>query len=619
MEKLKNNKATSFVILGLLSAMIMIMTFIFGSGEGDMQRTLLVSYFNDPLLLAMNLIPIIAVFLLIYALSGRLYLGFFATAALFFAIGVVQKFKLIYRDEPFMIPEIALFRESVMMKGNYNISIFTSNPPAVISLVAILAITFALFKLYPRPWRGKIRRRTFLATLALSAVLFRGFTGPYFNPVLYEKVGNDDIINIFNDGEKYQSKGLVYPFLYTGRMLLGNRPEDYDKKLAEMLWEEYRDPVIPEDKKVHVVSVMLESFADFSIYEGAPIYKDVYKNLHRIQRESLHGRLVADIFGGGTVNTERGFLTGYSGANHSGSVNYLKDVNSHVRYMKNNGYITEALHPIKGWFYNRSSINPRLGFDDYLCYENYFKPIEEQYDIDKGHGYTRDNHFLPEVEKRLDEAAKNGNYYFSYALTYQGHGPYAEYGRGDRDYLKPLNGERDKNWCIVNHYLSDIYATDKALGAFVDSLRKHPEPVVLVFFGDHKPWLGEEESGYHAMGINVDQSTLEGTLNYYTTPYVIWANPAAKAKLGKDFKGEGPDMSPFLLMNYLYTAMGWPKDAMMQMQDHYLKGVTVYHDPLVRKDGAYINVSDDKTLQENIRNYRSMEYYRAAERIKDNN
>ena len=77
MEKLKNNKATPFVILGLLSAMIMIMTFIFGSGEGDMQRTLLVSYFNDPLLLAMNLIPIIAVFLLIYALSGRLYLGFF--------------------------------------------------------------------------------------------------------------------------------------------------------------------------------------------------------------------------------------------------------------------------------------------------------------------------------------------------------------------------------------------------------------------------------------------------------------------------------------------------------------------------------------------------------------
>ena len=150
-------------------------------------------------------------------------------------------------------------------------------------------------------------------------------------------------------------------------------------------------------------------------------------------------------------------------------------------------------------------------------------------------------------------------------------------------------------------------------------IRDSPEPVVLVFFGDHKPWLGEGESGYHAMGINVDQSTLEGTLNYYTTPYVIWANPAAKAKLGKDFKGEGPDMSPFLLMNYLYTAMGWPKDAMMQMQDHYLKGVTVYHDPLVRKDGAYINVSDDKTLQENIRNYRSMEYYRAAERIKDNN
>lgn len=40
------------------------------------------------------------------------------------------------------------------------------------------------------------------------------------------------------------------------------------------------------------------------------------------------------------------------------------------------------------------------------------------------------------------------------------------------------------------------------------------------------------------MGINIDQSTLEGLLNYYTTPYVIWANDAAKAKLGVDFHGK---------------------------------------------------------------------------------
>lgn len=617
MAKLKQNKAMPFVILFLLSVVIMVMTFILGSGEGNLQSALLNSYFRDPLLLAMNLIPIVIVFLIIYGLSGRLYLGFFLTSGIFFAISVVQKFKMIYRDEPFMIPEIVLFRESVMMKGNYNISIFTSSPVAVVSILSIIAISFILFKFYPKPWCGKSRRRTLIATVAAAAVLFQGFTGPYFNPSVYAKVGDDEIINIYNGGEVYQSKGLAYPFLFTGRMLLGNRPQDYDKKLTAMLWEKYKNPTLPEDKKVHVVSVMLESFADFSIYDGADIDPDVYKNFHHIQKEGLSGRLVDDIFGGGTVNTERGFLTGYSGANHYGSVHYLKDTHSHVRYMKDNGYITEALHPIRGWFYSRSSINPRLGFDDYLCYDNYFKPIEEEFD--KDYGYTRDEHFFPEVEKRLDKAAKEGNYYFTYALTYQGHGPYADYGESDRDYIEPVNGERGKDWSIINHYLTEVSATDKALGAFVENLRNNPEPVVLVFFGDHKPWLGEGDSGYHALGINSDQSTLEGMLNYYTTPYVIWANPAAKEKLGREFEGQGPDLSPFLLMNYLYTTMGWPKDAMMQMQDHYLKGITVYHDPFVRRDGAYINLSDDEKLKENIRNYRAMEYYRASERIKDKN
>ena len=103
MAKLKQNKAMPFVILFLLSVVIMVMTFILGSGEGNLQSALLNSYFRDPLLLAMNLIPIVIVFLIIYSLSGRLYLGFFLTSGIFFAISVVQKFKMIYRDEPFFI------------------------------------------------------------------------------------------------------------------------------------------------------------------------------------------------------------------------------------------------------------------------------------------------------------------------------------------------------------------------------------------------------------------------------------------------------------------------------------------------------------------------------------
>ncbi|MDD7363423.1 MAG: LTA synthase family protein [Peptoniphilus sp.] len=615
LEKLKSKETWKpFAIIFLLSLVITLITLVFACGQEGVRSPIFKSYLGDPLLIMMNFLPIFIAFLLIYALSGRVWVGFLTTSIIFFLLSVVEKYKLLFREEPFVIPEIALIRESAMMKDHYDISLFGSDPLAIFAVVAIVAITVLLFKRYPMPWKGKRRWQFFGSVLALSLVLFHGFDGLYFTPKVYAQVGNEDVINVYNRTEEYMSKGFVYPFLFSGRMLIGDKPEDYDKKLAGMLWNDYKETAIPEDKKVHVVSVMLESFSDFSAFDGMSIDPDVYRCLHEIQGEAVHGNLVTDVFGGGTVNTERAFLTGYSGANHSGTATLLKDVSSHVRYFKDNGYVTEALHPIYGWFYNRKNVNPRLGFDEYLCYENYFKPIEEATGDDKW-GYTRDEHFFPEVEKRLNRVASEGNYYFSYALTYQGHGPYADYNQADGRYIEPIEGKSMQDWAIANNYLSLINDTDKAMGEFVESLRQNQAPIVLVFYGDHKPWLGENDSAYHTYGINTDQSTIDGNLNYYTTPYVIWANPAAKAKLGLDFEGEGPDLSPFLLMKYLFEYMDWPLDAMMQVQNDYLKDATVFHTPLLRDGKGYRHIDGDPELLEMIRQYRCMEYYRKNEEI----
>ena len=40
------------------------------------------------------------------------------------------------------------------------------------------------------------------------------------------------------------------------------------------------------------------------------------------------------------------------------------------------------------------------------------------------------------------------------------------------------------------------------------------EPCVVVAFGDHKPWLGEENSVYEMLGIDLDVSDLEGFYDY---------------------------------------------------------------------------------------------------------
>src|SRR5690606_28025931 len=97
-------------------------------------------------------------------------------------------------------------------------------------------------------------------------------------------------------------------------------------------------------------------------------------NFHEIKREAIHGWLVTNIFAADTIKTEREFLTGYS--SHP---RYLKNTNSFVWYFREQGYRTEAMHPIYGWFYNRRNVNEYLGFNSFHYYENKYKEIQEEF------------------------------------------------------------------------------------------------------------------------------------------------------------------------------------------------------------------------------------------------
>lgn len=87
-------------------------------------------------------------------------------------------------------------------------------------------------------------------------------------------------------------------------------------------------------------------------------------------------------------------------------------------------------------------------------------------------------------------------------------------------------------------------------------MNEQNEPIVLILFGDHNPYLGEGNSGFDLMGIDLDLGSEEGAANYYETPYVITANEAAKQALGTDFYGEGDTISPMFLMNEFFEVAG---------------------------------------------------------------
>ena len=268
---------------------------------------------------------------------------------------------------------------------------------------------------------------------------------------------------------------------------------------------------------------MLEkAYNDFSKFENIDFKKDPYTYFHKLQEESIHGNLVVNIFGGGTIDTERAFLTGYK--NHP---LYYKDVNSFVRYFKEQGYRTEAMHPIYGWFYNRRNVNTYLGFDKYDYYENKYASISEE--------FLQDVDFFDYIIEGYEASKSNDTPYFNFSVTYQNHGPYDENSYEENQFVAKKENYDETTFNMFNNYLAGINRTDKAIEKLVEYFKQQDEPTVIVFFGDHNPWLGKDDIGYNMMGIDIDLSNVNGYLNYYETPYIIWGNDAAKETLENDF------------------------------------------------------------------------------------
>ncbi len=56
---------------------------------------------------------------------------------------------------------------------------------------------------------------------------------------------------------------------------------------------------------------MLEAYSDFTRFDGLTFTEDPYAFWHELQEECYSGYLVDDVFAGGTISTERSYLTGY--------------------------------------------------------------------------------------------------------------------------------------------------------------------------------------------------------------------------------------------------------------------------------------------------------------------
>ena len=549
------------LLLSSLGTTVLSLSLAFGGYDAEV----FFGYFRYLPILLLNWLPVLLMQTLLACLFTRHWTAFLLTAGPILLASVGNYFKILFRYEPFLFQDLDSIGAGLRVAGNYPLQL---NGQMVAAALWLALGTPALALLVRDRVPG--RHRLIGAALSLTAACCLWFgiyrsDGKFLNIALHNNVlGN---LTVQQDSI---ATGFVYPFLHSMAQRPEQPPEGYDPEEAAAALACYADADIPEERAVSVLVLQLESFTDLEAMGFSGVAPEAYAVLRRLQSESISGTLVANVIGGGTIRTERCVLTG-------GCSMPLVTENcaSYVRYFNDQGYFTTGSHPNRPDFYNRINVARYLGFSEYLFSHNHYSALTHD-------RWNCDDVFLPEVFRLFREQMEAGERVFSFNVSLQGHGPYQldAVSRPGTWWLdESVSADtREK----LNAYLSLAVETQELLWEQLEALRTDPNPAVVLIYGDHNPAFGFTRV-YNECGLAYDLKQEDDFLRYFGTPYLIWANDAARAQLGSDFTGEGPTVSPGYLMNVLFDALGWQGSAYLQYVGGVMKSL-----PLISTNGAFV-------------------------------
>jgi len=517
-------------------------------------RGLLSGFLRQPLLIVLNALPVGLLVLAAACLLRNVFFGAALVNFLVCALSIANRVKIEVRDEPVFPRDFALLKEVGSALESYNINFPVLQTIAVVAATAALAALGVFIACEPFPvkrlrgWLGSV-----LGAAASLAVLAGLILTVYASKDLYQsfQVSNPDYVPaVFND------LGFPYAFCHHFTTYLVDRPEGFSRSMAES-WETGDQP--GQGKDVSVVMVMNEAFSDIT---DAPAFtygkeNDPLPNLHAIREDphALSGHVVVPGFAGGTANTEFDVLTGMqTNALSASTTSAMRVVNRNLdslfRVFAADGYETSFFHPGDNWFYNRENVYRWLGAGETLFVGDMEHP---EY---KGRWVT-DDYAAGLIEDAFEEAEAP---LFHFTTTIQNHMSYTagKYGP-DYDFPPvetdlPLSEEADT---LLKVYVEGARDADAMLGRLWRYFQTRSEPVVLVYWGDHLPYLGDNMLAYRELGLDIaaPEGDQRDPLSPYKTPYVIWANDAAAAVLDWDRAAEALDLPESLSASFLGAAV----------------------------------------------------------------
>lgn len=538
----------SIAALVFSSAVITVLSLLLAIGMFEIK--IFYDYFRHPAIFLVNYVPVLLMNLVLYCITGRQWLSYLITASFILLASAGNFYKQKFRYEPFTAADFGMVKAGLGMAGNYDL---TPNTRLLLCIAALILGTILLALLVRARPGGKLRTAGILLSLCLSAGLWKNVYSS--NEVYYSQALSTENIIYSWVQQEFACKGFVYPFLFS--IHTGSTTEaGYDAALCAEKLSSYGNNDIPEEMKANIILFQMESFSDLRKTGLSGIADSVYSYYDELKENSISGRLAVNVYAGGTIDTEHCVLTG-----ESGFTSVSRNVPSFIRYLTEQGYYASGNHPNTGRFYNRKNTDIYFGFHDYWFSEEKYGPLTEAL---TPNSWCSDCVLFPEVLEQYRQQIEEGKKVLSFNVTMQGHSPYAsdkavyaeEYWNAEA-----YGGASDYSYYVLNNYLGSVRNTLENVREFIAEIEKEPEPVIIVLYGDHMPWLGDSNRISDEFGLNLNPATEEGFFNYYSTDYFIYANNAARELYDTSFAGKGPDISACYLMPLLFRTLGWDGDA----------------------------------------------------------
>lgn len=427
-------------------------------------------------------------------------------------LGIINGCILSNRVTPFGFTDLKCINDLFAMN---NTNYFTAEEATivVIGLGAFFLFCAVLFIKGPR-YQGKIHKIVVLASIV--SVMFIGL------PVTTSAAQNANVVASYfsNIAQGYENYGFIYGFSSSVVDRGMRKPDDYTEEhvaeITDKVESSKQETTVTKKNAPNIICVLLESFCDPDEIKFLHYNDDPIPTFHELEKNYTTGYLTVPVVGAGTANSEFEVLTGmsmqYFGTGEYPYKTILKktDCEGIAADLASIGYGTHAVHNNGGNFYSRVNAFSMMGFDTFTS-----KELMNIQTYTPNGSWATDDILVDETIKTLDSTPDQPD--FTYTITVGTHGDYPkEQVIENPKYI--ANGSFDQEtknqW---TYYINQLNEVDTFMSDLIKKVNERDEDTVIVFFGDHLPTMGLQDSDMRSGDI-------------YKTKYVTWNNMGLEKK-----------------------------------------------------------------------------------------